>query len=153
MIELRIRAASPHERLFLIEIQRRAALANTGDRYLLMAHPELIDTPAEFFAAGNVVVAECDGVVVGFATLILREDGDAELEGLFVEPSHWRQGVGRSLAEAVAARAVTLGARTLYVMGNPHAEGFYARAGFRLDGVIETQFGNNLLLERDLTTR
>lgn len=145
---LRIRTALLHERPFLIELQRRASLANPGDRQVLQANPELIDTPVALFAVGNALVAERDGVVLGFATLIFREDGDAELDGLFVEPPHWRQGVGRALVEAIAARACSLGAKTLYVIGNRHAKEFYVRAGFRLDGVIETQFGKNLLMER-----
>ncbi len=150
MTAFRIRTAFPHQRLFLIELQRRASLANPGDRALLLERPELIDTPAAFFAAGNVLVAESDGVALGFAALVLRDDGDAELDGLFVEPPHWRQGLGRALVDGIAERAVTLGAKTLYVVGNPHAEGFYTRAGFHLDGTIETQFGKNLLMERPL---
>lgn len=150
MTELHIRPALIHERPYLVELQRRASLANPGDRELLLERPELIDTPLAFFTAGNVLVAERDDVVLGFAALVLRDDGDAELDGLFVEPQHWRHGIGHALVEAIVARAVAAGARTLYVIGNTHAEGFYARAGFRLDGIIQTEFGRNLLMDRTL---
>jgi N-acetylglutamate synthase-like GNAT family acetyltransferase len=147
---LLIRSAFISERPVLIALQRRAALANPGDRDALLAHPEMVDTPEEQFAAGNVLVAEEDGDLVGFAALYVRKDGDAELDGLFVEPDMWRRGVGRTLVEASAKRAGALGARKLSTVGNPHAEGFYLRLGFRITGTFETRFGTGLLMERPL---
>jgi GNAT superfamily N-acetyltransferase len=136
-----IRTATPAERLDLIELQRRASLANPGDRDSLLAHPDAVDTPAEQFDAGHVVLAEEVGSVLGFAAVLPREDGDAELDALFVEPGLWRGGVGRALVAACVERAVAEGARRLHVIGNPHADGFYRRVGFEPTEPVQTEFG------------
>lgn len=148
MAALVIRTARLEDRMELVALQRRAALANPGDRPFLETHPEAIDTPKARFRAGNVLVAEGDGRPLGFAALFMRKDGDAELDGLFVEPEAWRGGIGRALIEAAVTRAATLGAGRLTVIGNPHAKGFYLKLGFVLTGTFETRFGTGLLLER-----
>ena len=136
-----IRVARLDERLDVIELQRRASLANPGDRAALLAHPEAVDTPAEQFAAGQVTVAEIEGTVLGFAAMIPREDGDIELDALFTEPSWWRQGIARALVRHGAEQARLGGAKALYVIGNPHAEQFYLAEGFVPTGAANTEFG------------
>ena len=136
-----IRKAYPEERPAIIELQRRASLANSGDRAALLAHPEAVDTPADQFVAGHVTVAEIDGTVVGFAALIPREDGNLELDALFTEPTCWRRGVARALVSYGAQQARGLGAKAIHVVGNPHAEQFYLAAGFVPVGPAETEFG------------
>ena len=42
------------------------------------------------------------------------------------------------------------GATSLRVVGNPHAEGFYRKCGFRILGEKKMQFGVGLLMTRDL---
>lgn len=125
-----IRTARADERHALIELQRRASLANPGDRAALEAHPEAVDTPAEQFEAGQVFVAELDGAVQGFSALVPRDDGDLELDALFVDPPMWRRGI-----------AMELVADAVRVIGNPHAHAFYLAAGFVETGAAETQFG------------
>ena len=78
-------------------------------------------------ADGHVFVAERDGVIVGFAAVLPRPDGDAELDALFVEPSLWKGGVGRLLVEHCADVARGRASRILHVVGNPHAEGLLCR--------------------------
>lgn len=145
-----IRPARPDERLRLIELQRRASLANPSDREMLLAHPEAVDTPEAQFAAGNVLLAGRDQTILGFAAIEPREDGNAELDGLFVEPKFWKSGIGRALVEAAADRALALGDSKLHVVGNPHAEQFYLRLGFVQTGHFETRFGTGLLMVRAL---
>ena len=94
-----IRPALPSEKLALEQLQRRASLANEGDRDALLAHPDAIQIPAEQIFGGRVFVAEYEGVMAGFAAIEPREDGDSELDGLFVEPSMQRRGIARSLIE------------------------------------------------------
>jgi len=48
-------------------------------------------------AAGGVFVLEQDGNIVGFSAILRRDDGDTELDALFVEPAIQRQGIGRKL--------------------------------------------------------
>ena len=87
-----------------------------------------------------------EGRVLGFSVVLPREDGDAELDGLFVEPKGWGQGVGRKLVEHAAAQARTAGARSLQVIAGPRAEGFYARCGFERTGETPTRFGPAVLM-------
>jgi len=144
--ELHLRVAIPHEREALEALQRRASLANPGDRANLLAHPDAIELPLEQIESGTVIVAELGGSVLGFAAIVRREDGDAELDALFVEPGSWRRGVGRGLVEHCGTLARSLGATSLHVVGNPHAEGFYTACGFDLLGTAETRFGSGLLM-------
>jgi len=147
---LSIRAALPHERRELEELQRRASLANPGDRDALLAHPDAISVPPEHIEGGLVFVAEAGGVMVGFAGILHRSDGDAELDALFVEPESWRLGIGRRLVDRCADVARSNGSAGLHVVGNPHAEGFYRSCGFAVLGAQETRFGPGLLMCKPL---
>jgi GNAT superfamily N-acetyltransferase len=145
-----IRPAQQGERSSLEALQWRASLANPGDRDSLLANPDAIALPDEQIADGHVLVAQLDGVVVGFAAVLPRPDGNAELDALFVEPSLWKRGVGRLLVDHCADLARGRASRLLHVVGNPHAEGFYAACGFRTTGAIETRFGTGLAMQRGL---
>ena len=74
---------------------------------------DAIEIPAEHIAGGSTIVAEKLGETVGFAVILPRADGNAELDGLFVEPSVWRHGsapIGcraQELASARGAKAIT----------------------------------------------
>ena len=88
-------------------------------------------------------VAELDGVMVGFATVLPRPDGDAELDGLFVEPHLWRSGVGRALVSRANELARDCGARFLNVVANPCYAFDSTRTACRLFvdyGTTETQY-------------
>ena len=150
MSEIVIRPALLAERSSLEALQWRASLANAGDRDALLANPDAIALPVEQIADGDVFVAQQDGVVVGFAAVLTRPDGNAELDALFVEPAIWKRGVGRLLVEHCAVVARERAARILHVVGNPHAEGFYVSCGFRSTGAVETRFGAGLAMERGL---
>ena len=96
-----IRPALQAERSSLEALQWRASLANSGDRDSLLANPDAIALPVGQIADGHVFVAQRDGVIVGFAAVLARPDGNAELDALFVEPSLWKRGVGRLLVETL----------------------------------------------------
>ena len=145
-----IRPASASEQEALEALQLRASLSNAGDREALLAHPDAIELPLEQIAAGRVFVAERDGAIVGFAAVLPRDDGETELDGLFVEPNTWREGVGKMLVEHCAQVARAQGSAAVCVIGNPHAEGFYTACGFRLIGTVETRFGVGLSLRKML---
>ncbi|MFT3866867.1 MAG: GNAT family N-acetyltransferase [Nibricoccus sp.] len=99
---------------------------------------------------GGVFVAEVAGEVVGFAAILPREDGDAELDALFVEPDRWLRGIGRALVEHGCAAAKKAGAKALHVVGNPHAEVFYLSCGFEKLDTTATRFGSGLLMKRNV---
>ena len=145
-----IRSALHAERSSLEALQWRASLANRGDRETLLANPDAIAMPVEQITDGHVFVAERDGVILGFAAVVPRPDGNAELDALFVDPSLWKRGVGRLLVEHCAGVARGRASRTLHVVGTPHAEGFYAACGFRTTGRVDTRFGAGLAMRREL---
>jgi GNAT superfamily N-acetyltransferase len=145
-----IRVAEASERIALEALQTRASLANPGDRQALLANPDAIALPVEQIQAGYVFVAEVDGELAGFAAILPRQDGDMDLDGLFVEPERWRQGIGKRLVEHCTGVAKIMGSRVLHVVGNPHAEVFYARCGFERFGTAETRFGSASLLRKGL---
>jgi GNAT superfamily N-acetyltransferase len=151
MTHVIVRPAAVSEQKALEAVQWRASLNNPGDREALLANPDAIALPIAQLEAGGVFVAEIAGSLTGFAAILQRDDGDAELDALFVEPGAWRQGVGRALVEHCAAAAQGAGARALHVVGNPHAEGFYRACGFEMNGTKETRFGIGLLMKRELT--
>lgn len=134
-----IRLARPDEREELEALQWRASLANEEDRPHLEAHPDAIHLPAEQIDRGEVLVADLNGRVAGFA-VVVPEDGHAELDGLFVEPDMWKRGIGAALVDAVTHEARRRGL-ALMVVANPAALGFYERCGFALEGEAQTRFG------------
>jgi len=145
-----VRTAVASEQKQLEELQWRASLNNPGDRDALLAHPDAIELPLEQIEGGGVFVAEVAGSVTGFAAILPREDGDSELDALFVEPSAWRQGIGRALVDHCAAAAKARGAESLHVVGNPHAEDFYKACGFDMIGTQQMRFGIGLLMKKVL---
>ena len=149
-----IRPAHPSERQALEALQRRASLANEGDREALLSNPDAISLPEEQIIAGHVFVCElkedAGEKIAGFAALLARPDRNFELDGLFVEPGLWRGGIGRMLVDYCAGVARGHGAASLHVIGNPHAERFYQRNGFVAAGTMDTRFGVGLLMQKAL---
>jgi GNAT superfamily N-acetyltransferase len=147
-VDIRIALAS--EQGALEALQLRASLNNAGDREALLANPDAIELPLVQIEAGGVFVAEAGGIVKGFAAILPREDGDSELDALFVEPGAWRQGIGRALVGHCCSAARAAGATALHVVGNPHAQGFYSACGFSAVGTRQMRFGVGLLMRRAL---
>jgi N-acetylglutamate synthase-like GNAT family acetyltransferase len=150
MNDVVIRTALVSEQRELEELQRRASLANLADRDALLANPDAIELPLDQLECGNVFIAEAAGSPVGFAALVFRANGEADLDALFVEPDLWRCGVGRALIEHCVDVARGAGSRALHVVGNPHAERFYSAVGFEVVGTTGTRFGPGLLMRREL---
>ena len=148
--KITIRPARVQEREKLEALQWRASLANEGDRAALLSHPDAIALPVEQIEAKQVFIAECNGTLMGFAVVIPREEGGIELDGLFVEPGLWRSGIGRTLIEHCCTYAGEREAESLYVIGNPHAQGFYENCGFEIIGIRETRFGRGLEMRKIL---
>ena len=142
-----LRPARPEERHRLEDLQRRASLALDDYREALLAHPEAIALPTTQIERGEVIIAEMDNRIAGFA-VVLDDHGKAELDGLFVEPELWRNGVGSALIEAAVSAARRRGLSLLTVVANPAAEVFYTRCGFTVEGVTDTRFGPALRMSR-----
>jgi GNAT superfamily N-acetyltransferase len=109
-----------------------------------------VDIPLEQITAGRVFVLERGAQIVGFYAVVPREDGDSELDALFVEPASQRQGIGRLLVEHCIEFVRAAGASALHVIGNPQVEKFYAACGFDRVGSFKTRFGPALMMRRTL---
>ena len=90
-----------------------------------------------FSAPSRGFVLDAGGAVVGCVAASVDQGGEAEVVGLYVDPSRWREGFGVRLLEAVlddlrAAGAVS--ARLWVLEHNTRARGMYERRGWRTDG-------------------
>lgn len=144
--ELTIRMARPEEREVLEALQRRASLALGEYNEQLEAHPDAIELPVGQIERGEVIVAELNDRVAGFAAVLIDDD-IAELDGLFVEPRLWRQGIGASLVDVAVHEARRQGL-AMTVVANPSARVFYEKCGFTVEGAAQTQFGPALRMSR-----
>ena len=139
---LTLRLARPEEHEQLEELQRRASLELPEYRDQLILHPDAIYLPEGQIANGQVIVAEIDGQIAGFAAVV-----GGELDGLFVEPDLWGHGIGRALVDAATHEARKRGL-ALKVIANPRARRFYESCGFRVEGDEQTRFGPALRMTR-----
>lgn len=108
------------------------------------------DPMPPFFAKrdpADVVVAEVDGVVAGYAGFntarIPSHAHVIEIGGVAVDPARAGRGVGAALVEAAVEEARRRGLRkvTLRVLGhNGVARRLYARCGFVEEGVLREEF-------------
>jgi GNAT superfamily N-acetyltransferase len=82
-------------------------------------------------------VAERECGVVGLAQVKVAGT-DADLSKLFVEPAHFRSGVGRLLFAWATAKARGLGAVRMTIEADPGAAPFYERMGARHAGLASS---------------
>jgi len=142
-----IRSAAATDVPAVRDVYRRSSMSNEGDRALFTLHPELLDWSDRAVWEGRTRVAIAGGRVVGFATLLLTETS-ADVEDLFVDPECVRRGIGRALAEDIAAVAHALGWPFIEVDANPHASSFYTRVGFVALGEAVVQYGSGVRMRR-----
>lgn len=143
---LRQATKADHDRLE--EVQRLASLA-TGDH-----HKELLDNPDVFGVADehlpNSLVAEANGEVIGFCTVLPISSESAELDAIFVDPSAWRRGIGTLLLAEAEQRASSAGALKMWVTSGGYAISFYRSLGFQSAGMEITDFGPAERLVKEL---
>jgi putative acetyltransferase len=84
----------------------------------------------ELLPVAEVVIAETDGVMIGFVTVDPRT---FYLDQIVVAPEHWRSGVGATLI-AEAMRISPAGLDLDVNIDNVRAIGFYRRLGFLITG-------------------
>jgi GNAT superfamily N-acetyltransferase len=126
-----VREAKPEEQSELTRLCVRATMhAGYDEAFIDRTMPALTIT-VPLLSAQCVQVAEDGtnklvGVVVVTPTAL---QGIAQLYGLYVDPAHWKRGIGRVLFEAAIARAKAIKAGALMIRAEPSAEGFYKRVG------------------------
>jgi hypothetical protein len=116
-----VRPATIAERAALEALQWRASLV--WDEYggALLANPEAIELPDEQLTEGRTIVAELGDKVVGFAVVLPREDGDAELDFIPLAASPARRGSHK-------IRSGTHHAQTAFLMADKTFDGTYRAA-------------------------
>jgi tRNA dimethylallyltransferase len=133
-----VRPARPDEARELFRIQREASLAGLGHIY----PPDRHSFPDDAIRARwqealegdrtSVIVAEGAGKILGFAAWT-----DGWLDGLYVVPAAWGNGVAARLHDealrGIAAAGVST-ARLWVLEDNTRARRFYERRGWRPDG-------------------
>ena len=112
----------------------------------LEAEPDAIELPISMIERDEVMVAEFGGEAAGFAVVFIGEE-EAELDGLFVEPELWRQGIGAALVDVATHEARKRGL-ALMVTANPSASEFYEKCGFTVEGEAQTRFGPALRMSK-----
>ena len=126
----RIRPAAPAEAAALSALCLRSKAAWGYDAAFLARARALLEVPPAMIIAGDVWVAEEGGGVRGVVALGPGAvQGERELALLFVAPERMRHGIGLALLRHAAAEAARRGATALTILSDPHAAGFYARAG------------------------
>ncbi len=93
---------------------------------------------AEFITSNHVYVAEDEGEIRGFYALCLVDD-KAELEHLWVRPSHIGTGIGKELFLDAMERAAKLNVSEVELSADPNAAGFYKRMGASQVGEIDSE--------------
>jgi GNAT superfamily N-acetyltransferase len=147
MIE--IRPAQPHDAEPVAAMARALSIADGGRPSKLTAEIFLRDGFGDQ-PPFEALIAECDGVVAGYAVYYRGYDTDSATRGLYladlyVREAVRRRGVGRALIAAVAARCRADGGHWMFwsvLKRNRGARKFYRRIATELkDVVICAAFG------------
>lgn len=126
-----VRAAKLGEQSELTRLCVRATSQTGYDQAFIDRAMAALTITAPMIARGGIrVVERKSGEVVGFvAVKPTALQAIALLDALFVDPDHWRNGIGRMLFDIAVAHAGELNAGALLIQSEPSAEGFYERMG------------------------
>ena len=118
-----IRQAKPTEIDALTAICHRSKAHWGYDRDFMERSRDALTVRPEQVEAGDVLVAELDGVAVAVAAIAPDQDG-YEIDQFFVDPPAMGRGVGVHLFRAVLAHAKDRGIATLSILSDPNAQAF-----------------------------
>lgn len=97
----------------------------------------------------RLVVLDRGGRILGFAATGPGRDGAAELFAIYLHPSVWSRGLGRTLLAAAVADLARGGFTrvTLWVLErNARARTFYDALGWRPTGALRTQWQSGIIM-------
>ncbi len=112
--------------------------------------PEISYDPETFLfyllhPSSDVILAEINGEVAGFAIVTLSEPGDCQLVTIDVAKKMQRLGIGASLLKAAHQRAGSRGAKSVSLQvdtNSTDAIRFYERAGYEKKGPLPNYYRN-----------
>ncbi len=100
---------------------------------------ELTVSPDEIAAdAIGFVVAEVNGTIAGFYSLIQQSAALFDLDALYVDPEHIGKGIGGLLLNNALSAVQVRGGERIQIQSDPNAIEFYAAAGARQTGTQES---------------
>ena len=130
----KIRPARPDEASVLSALAFNSkAYWGYDDAFMAACLNELTVSP-EAVRNTPTYVIEADDRVLGFYMFSTIEDGNVELDCLFVEPDAIGHGYGKKLMEHAKAAAMAKGCGSIIIQSDPNAESFYRRAGGEVIG-------------------
>lgn len=150
MPQVTVRLARTEEHQSLEALLTRAAMADEMYRAALLANRYQLTLPVEQIGAGQVFAADLEGRVVGVASVVFRNEGGVEIDGLFVEPELWRRGIGRALVGRCEGFARKAGASSLHALASHRSAAFYTAMGFQTVRAFENSFAPALVMVRQL---
>ncbi|MEJ7838729.1 MAG: GNAT family N-acetyltransferase [Thermomicrobiales bacterium] len=121
----------------LNDLTGRSALHWGYEPEFLEWEPQSITVTAASILEDQMMVAELDGVAIGYYGLRGTPD-DLSLDKLFVEPTHIGTGVGKELWNHAMATCRCLGATGISFYSDPNAAGFYRAMGATWIREVET---------------
>jgi GNAT superfamily N-acetyltransferase len=125
---LRLRAATSDEAETLTRIAHEAKRHwGYPERWINHWQADLTISP-DYLAKNHVFVAESDGQIVGFYSLVNREH-KVELDHMWVSPEHMGTGVGKELFIHAMQHAAGRNISEVEILSDPNAEGFYRKMG------------------------
>ena len=91
---------------------------------------ELVVSASEIADRNRIyLVCETDYSVAGYVAFARIDQSIWEVDALFVDPAHIRQGYGRKLMEHALAAAKKRRASRILIQSDPHAAAFYQSLG------------------------
>ena len=136
-----IRQAHSDDVIQLLRIQTDSLRTLCISDYSSLELEALIERNLRHFSLGGnrdefILVAEVDGVIVGWSALLA-----SHISAIYVHPQFVRQGIGSQLLRAIETKAIDSQFRTLKVAASFTARPFYQYHGYEI-------FGRSLILAR-----
>ncbi|MCX9010829.1 MAG: ribosomal protein S18-alanine N-acetyltransferase [Candidatus Methanoperedens sp.] len=130
-----IRKFEPADFPWVIDIERK--VFNEHDPYFYM---QFYETCSESF-----IVAEINGIIIGYIVGFLAEEGTGRIFSLAVHPAYQYRGVGSALLKEIIGIFSRAGVPAIILevrAGNTRARRFYEKHGFHQTGVAEQYYND-----------
>lgn len=133
VMSVTIRNADPSEVADVNQLMLRSKASwGYSAEFMRAAEPFLVEDEEYIRTHWNLVM-EVDGVMGGYISL--KDHGDSiELDNLFLEPDLIGEGYGKYLWEHILEFSRAKGYKTLWLISDPNAAGFYVKMGAKQVG-------------------